>query len=109
MASTNIEYLGHLYSLEKYTYLIFLQAIALSLVEFDLQALFDKALVKVDVKYANILTIALQDLCKWWKNYFVITKPGIRNRAYHEFEVDDIENITEVYDDRLLNSIKYNV
>ncbi|CAB4484654.1 Rad4-domain-containing protein [Rhizophagus irregularis] len=71
------------------------QAIALSLIEYDLQALFDKALVKVDVKHANILIIALQDLCKWWKNYFVITKPGIRNRAYHEFGENNEGKIAE--------------
>ncbi|GBB95783.1 hypothetical protein RclHR1_02610020 [Rhizophagus clarus] len=71
------------------------QATALSLIEYDLQALFDKALAKVDVKHANILNIALQDLCKWWKNYFVVTRPGIRNRAYHEFEENSGGKIAE--------------
>ncbi|CAG8504577.1 16606_t:CDS:10 [Funneliformis mosseae] len=70
-------------------------AMAFSLIEYELQALFDKALVKIDVKHANLLTIALQDLCKWWKNYFTITKPGIRNREYHEFGEDGVENIIE--------------
>ncbi len=69
---------------------------ALSLIEYDLQALFDKALVKVGAKHANLLTIALQDLCKWWENYFVITKLGILNREYHEFGEDGVENIAEV-------------
>ncbi|RIA98576.1 hypothetical protein C1645_749735 [Glomus cerebriforme] len=82
------------------------QAIALSLIEYDLQALFDKALVKADVKHANILIIALQELCEWWKSYFVITKPGIRNRAYHEF-VGNIAEEDESFSDFLTSHIAF--
>ncbi|CAI2182863.1 2004_t:CDS:10 [Funneliformis geosporum] len=71
------------------------QAMAFSLIEYELQALFDKALVKIDVKHANLLTIALQDLSKWWKDYFIITKPGIRNREYHEFGEEGVEKFFE--------------
>ncbi|CAG8445957.1 14453_t:CDS:10 [Acaulospora morrowiae] len=81
------------------------QAMACSLIERDMLALFDKALKPNDSSRGHLLITALQELCDWWKKYFIISKPGICSREYHEFGTKGLVEDDEKFPDSL-KSIK---
>ncbi|CAG8620311.1 11974_t:CDS:10 [Dentiscutata erythropus] len=57
-----------------------IKAIACSLIERDMLALFDQVLHS---RGRFTLITALEELVRWWKSYFKITKPGIRSWDCH--------------------------
>ncbi|CAG8611710.1 30724_t:CDS:2, partial [Racocetra persica] len=73
------------------------KAIACSLIARDMLALFDQVLCS---RGRFTLITALEELVRWWKSYFKITKPGLRAldaRDYPEFKVNDIFKIDETF------------
>ncbi|CAG8565605.1 3313_t:CDS:10 [Cetraspora pellucida] len=73
------------------------KAIACSLIERDMLALFDQVLCS---RGRFTLITALEELVRWWRSYFKITKPGLRARDardYQEFKVNDIFKIDETF------------
>ncbi|CAG8460375.1 11689_t:CDS:10 [Acaulospora colombiana] len=83
-----------------------IQAMACSLIERDMLALFDKALRPNDSSRGQLLITAIQELCDWWKKYFIISKPGICFREYHEFGTKGLIEDYEVLFPDVLTSIK---
>ncbi|RIB13047.1 hypothetical protein C2G38_2199004 [Gigaspora rosea] len=61
-----------------------IKATACSLIERDMLALFDQVL---NSRGRFTLITALEELVKWWKSYFNITKPGIRSRDCNDFGI----------------------
>ncbi|CAG8449162.1 11518_t:CDS:10, partial [Dentiscutata heterogama] len=71
-----------------------IKALACSLIERDMLALFDQVLHS---RGRFTLITALEELVRWWKSYFKITKPGIRSRDYNNVGINGNNKIDESF------------
>lgn len=70
---------------------------ACSLIERDMLSLIEKALRPKDSSRGQLLITTLQELCQWWKKYFIISKPGLQPREYDEFGANGVDGVNTKY------------